>query len=160
MRQPWLARERRGFTLVEVLIVITLIAILALLVIPRFVGITRRVREVATASNLYELRLSISKFQADTGAVPLSLWDLVATPDAPPTMGGGGITISQNLYRGPYFTRGGGIKGTGIPIDPLKHTSDPDFDQWEGHWAYDVDTGSAWVFYSGETTEGVPYTHM
>lgn len=160
MLQPWHLRGQRGFTLVELLIVITLIAILAMLVIPRVMSITRRVREVTIASNLYELRLSISKFQADTGVVPKVLTDLIRLKSDAPATGGNDFPITPGLYGGPYFTHNGGINGNGLPVNPLKNTTDPDYAQPEGHWAYDVNTGAAWVFYEGDTLEGVPYSHL
>jgi general secretion pathway protein G len=156
-----LPRARRGFTLIELLIVIVIIAILALLIIPRLMSAGRRARESALTSNLYELRLSIQKFQSDTGVFPASLVDLVAPVTSPPTVGGGGASIPAGTYRGPYYMHNGGLQGSGLPVNPFKSGADADYGDWTAHWAYDENTGNVWAATpSGDSLDGVPYSHL
>ena len=77
-----LARTRKGFTLIEMLIVIVVIAILALIVIPRLLGAGRRAKESALRGDLQQLRNAIQQFEADCGDFPLTLDQLVAANGA------------------------------------------------------------------------------
>ncbi len=71
-------RKHEGFTLIEVLIVIIVIAILALIVIPRLLGAGRRAKEAALRGDLNELRNAIQQFESDLGDVPVGLDQLMA----------------------------------------------------------------------------------
>jgi len=65
-----------GFTLIEILIVISIIAILAATIIPNFVGFDAEARITATRSNLDALRTRINLFRAKKKKYPESLGDL------------------------------------------------------------------------------------
>ena len=66
-----------GFTLVELLVVLAIIAMLLTLAVPKyFVGI-ERAKEATLKHNLNTIRESIDKFYADTGHYPKTLDDLV-----------------------------------------------------------------------------------
>src|SRR3990167_310588 len=67
----------RGFTLVEILIVVAIIAILALAIIPNYVGFDVDARVVTTKSNLSMLRNRISLYRAKEGTYPESLNELL-----------------------------------------------------------------------------------
>src|SRR3989338_6182041 len=66
-----------GFTLIEILIVVAIIAILALAILPNYVGFDVDARVVTTKSNLSVLRNRISLFRAKEGKYPDSLSDLL-----------------------------------------------------------------------------------
>ncbi|MBI3333596.1 MAG: prepilin-type N-terminal cleavage/methylation domain-containing protein [Candidatus Omnitrophica bacterium] len=70
-------RRRFGFTMIELLIVISIIAILAAAIIPNFIGFDAEARIAATKSNLDNLRTRITLFRSKEGAYPTSLDDLV-----------------------------------------------------------------------------------
>ncbi|MEI7832914.1 MAG: prepilin-type N-terminal cleavage/methylation domain-containing protein [bacterium] len=70
--------NRRGFTLLELLIIIVIIAILAVIVIPRLMSATRRARESTMRSNLMLIRQAVEHFQSDTGVYPATLGDMVS----------------------------------------------------------------------------------
>lgn len=70
-------RLNRGFTLLELLIVISIIAILAAAVVPNFIGFDSEARISATMTNLNTLRTRISLFRAKEGEYPASLEDLL-----------------------------------------------------------------------------------
>ncbi|MCL6624610.1 MAG: prepilin-type N-terminal cleavage/methylation domain-containing protein, partial [Fimbriimonadales bacterium] len=61
---------KKGFTLVELLIVIIIIAILAAIVVPKFADSGLRSKEAALKSNLKLLRNAVELFKADTAACP------------------------------------------------------------------------------------------
>jgi len=110
-------KSRKGFTLIEVLIVIVVIAVLASIVIPRLLGAGRQAKEAALRGTLQELRNSIGLFQSHTGCYPAQLSDLMATA-APATgldTGGASVNINANDYKGPYLTTPDGA----LPKNPI-----------------------------------------
>ena len=70
-------KARPGFTLIEILIVITIIGILITLAQPSFHRAVTSAREATLKENLFVLRDVIDQFFADNGKYPASLNDLV-----------------------------------------------------------------------------------
>ena len=70
-------RRNNGFTLIEILIVVAIIAILALAILPNYVGFDVDARVVTTKSNLSVIRNRISLYRAKEGRYPESLNDLL-----------------------------------------------------------------------------------
>ena len=70
--------SRRGFTLLEVMIVLTIVAILASIAIPMYQSVILRTKEAVLKDSLYTLRSLIDAHTADKKAAPQSLEDLVA----------------------------------------------------------------------------------
>ena len=68
---------RRGFTLIEMLLVLMLIALLATLVTPVVTGGIARARESTLRADLYALRKAIDDYYADNGTYPPELDELV-----------------------------------------------------------------------------------
>lgn len=68
---------RSGFTLVELLVVMAIVALLASLVAPRYFESIDRAKEAALRSNLKTLRDAIDRYHGDTGRYPESLVTLV-----------------------------------------------------------------------------------
>jgi len=69
--------RRRGFTLVELLTVMAIIATLLTIAVPRYFRSLQRSREAVLKQDLTALRESIDKFYGDTGKYPQTLAVLV-----------------------------------------------------------------------------------
>lgn len=71
------AARRRGFTLIELIIVLTLIGILVGLALPEFRNSVKRTRETVLKEDLFILRKLIDQYYQDKGKYPLTLQTLV-----------------------------------------------------------------------------------
>ncbi|MEY4686393.1 MAG: PilD-dependent protein PddA [Verrucomicrobiota bacterium] len=95
-------RSRRGFTLVELLLVLVILGILASLVLPKFTGRTEQARITAAQTQISTFGTALDAFEVDTGSYPRGqdgLNQLVAAPADVPN------------WRGPYLK-------SEIPLDP------------------------------------------
>jgi general secretion pathway protein G len=70
-------RTNKGFTLVELLVVLAIISLLLTIALPRYFSSVDKSREIALKENLQVLRSGIDKYYADKGEYPAALADLV-----------------------------------------------------------------------------------
>jgi general secretion pathway protein G len=70
-------RTRRGFTFVELMVVITIIVILVTMAIPIYQKSIIRAKESVLKNNLFTLRTQIDNYTYDKEKAPQSLQDLV-----------------------------------------------------------------------------------
>ena len=70
--------ESKGFTLIEVLIVVTLVVILASVGMATYTNSTQRAREAVLKEDLFRMRDAIDQYYADKNKYPSSLQDLVS----------------------------------------------------------------------------------
>ena len=68
--------RRTGFTLIEILVVMAIMATLLAIAAPRYFATIERAKDAALHANLRVLREAIDRFHADTGAWPKQLDDL------------------------------------------------------------------------------------
>jgi general secretion pathway protein G len=84
-------RTQSGFTLIELIIVMTIIAILATLAIPYFAAAVKHAREAVLREDLQTMRMAVDSYTMDKQKAPQSLDDLVqegylkAVPEDPMT---------------------------------------------------------------------------
>ncbi|MFQ3549883.1 MAG: prepilin-type N-terminal cleavage/methylation domain-containing protein [Armatimonadota bacterium] len=104
---------KNGFTLVELLVVIVILAILASIALPKFLGHTQRGKESKLASDLKTIRSAVDAFYADTGYLPVKLNDLAS--NTAPTQArdntGNLVSLDPSDWHGPYLES--------IPKDPF-----------------------------------------
>lgn len=65
-----------GFTLIEMMMVITIIGILATIALPMYQSSVTKSKEAALREDLFNLRVSIDKYYADHGEYPPSIASL------------------------------------------------------------------------------------
>jgi general secretion pathway protein G len=88
-------KQDAGFTLMELMIVMTIIGILMLIAVPSFIGSVRQAREAVLKEDLHVMRAAIDSYTMDKQKAPTSLDDLI-----------------QDGYL------------REVPIDPFTHTKD------------------------------------
>lgn len=71
-------KNKLGFTLVELMVVLTVIALLLSVVVPDYVGRMKRAEEAVLQENLTVMRDALDKHYADAGKYPGALEELVA----------------------------------------------------------------------------------
>mgnify|MGYP006309410887 FL=1 len=94
--------KRRGFTLVELMLVVVIIGVLAGVVLPRLVGSTELAKINATKSQLSILETTLYNYQLQVGKFPTTDEGLKALVEDP----------GEEGWRGPY------LKQRKIPKDP------------------------------------------
>jgi general secretion pathway protein G len=97
-------KRQGGFTLVEMIVVITIIGILATLVVVRYSGQTDQAKVAAAKSQLAQIEGAVISFNSHVGRLPKSLVELVEKPS--------GVSNWQE---------GGYLKGKTVPKDPWGH---------------------------------------
>ncbi len=70
-------KQDAGFTLVELMIVMAIIAILMMVAVPRFAAAVRMAREAVLKEDLFTIRGAIDSYTMDKQKAPQSLDDLV-----------------------------------------------------------------------------------
>jgi prepilin-type N-terminal cleavage/methylation domain-containing protein len=140
-------RRRGGFTMIEILIVVTIIGVIASIVIGVFMSAARRSRESNLRGQLKLMREAVERFQADCGAYPPALADTVAANGAAISgdQDGRGIAVDRAGYAGPYLVTGDGA----LPQDPFTRAVD---------WTYDSSTGEVHSASTLSALDGSAYT--
>jgi prepilin-type N-terminal cleavage/methylation domain-containing protein len=83
-----------GFTLVEMMLVVTIIGILAALVIPKIAGKGEQARVTAAQTDIKAgIKTALDSYEVDNGFYPKSLQDLIQQPS------------NARNWHGPYFDR-------------------------------------------------------
>jgi len=91
---------QRGFTLVELLLVLVILALIAGLVLPGIIGKAESAKAKAASSQISRISMSVESFYLDTGNAPSSLDELVNEPAG--VTGWNGPYIKNTLLKDPW----------------------------------------------------------
>ena len=91
---------QRGFTLVELLLVLVILALIAGLVLPGIIGKAESAKAKAASSQISRISMSVESFYLDTGNTPSSLEELVNEPSG--VTGWNGPYIKNSLLSDPW----------------------------------------------------------
>jgi len=97
---PLHKNRQPGFTLVELLLVLVILAIIAGLVLPGIIGKAESAKAKAAISQISRISMSVESFYLDTGNTPSSLDELVNLP--PGVTGWNGPYIKNSLLKDPW----------------------------------------------------------
>lgn len=64
---------KKGFTLVELLIVVAIIGVLATLLMSNFIGVRQRARDAQRKADLRQMQSALEFYRSDLGTYPVSL---------------------------------------------------------------------------------------
>lgn len=121
--------RRKGFTLIELMVVVLILAVLAALVVPKITGAAGQAKVGAAHTDLAGISSLLDQFQLDCGRYPTSDEGLDALTNPP--------TALEGKWKGPY------------PKKPI--TNDP----WGNPYVYESD-GSTYTLksYGADGVEG------
>lgn len=89
-----------GFTLVELLLVLMILALIGGLVLPRIIGTAEGARAKAAASQINRLGMAVETFYLDTGSTPESLDQLITEPGN--VSGWNGPYVKSSILKDPW----------------------------------------------------------
>src|SRR5579871_3491397 len=95
-------RREAGVTLIEMLVVVTIIALFAALVLPKMTGQADKARKTAARAQINAYMTALGNYKLDTGVFPTTEQGLQALRVKPE---------NQPQWAGPYLTKD-------IPMDP------------------------------------------
>ncbi len=164
------ARRNRGFTLVEMIVTLTIVALLAAAIFPLAKNTVKREKEIELSRSLRILREAIDSYKkmADEGQLEIEELDTEESNGYPPNLEVlvKGVPLRQEAGQGGEEGSGSGstLKAASpsapkikkflrrIPKDPMtdstdwglrSYQDDPSSDRWGGENVYDVYTKSS-----------------
>lgn len=91
--------NKKGFTLIEIMLVVIILGVLAAMVVPRLTGRSDEARRSVAKTDIESnLALALDLYETDTGTFPSTLDDLLSAPS------------DVTSWRGPYLKK--------KPLDP------------------------------------------
>ncbi|WP_321328109.1 type II secretion system protein [uncultured Ilyobacter sp.] len=134
--------KKRGFTLIELMVVIAIIGLLAAIALPKFSDVTSQAKVANVQGNLSTLRTSIGMYFAKTDAYP----DLVTSGVAASANEGGSLlatfTDFYNKSAMPETPATTTIAASNSVDTGTVSGNDVTTDAADGGWAYDLTTGA------------------
>jgi len=100
-------RDERGFTLIELMVVIIILGVLAGLIVPRIMGRPDEARRAKARIQIESIETALKLYKLDNGNYPTTEQGLQALVE-PPAVG----TLTKNWRQGGYLEKGK------VPKDP------------------------------------------
>jgi len=103
-------RHSRGFTLIELMVVIVILGVLAGLIVPRIMGRPDEARQVKAKMQIESIETALKLYKLDNGTYPSTdqgLEALVTEPETPP--------LPRKWREGGYLEKGK------VPVDPWEN---------------------------------------
>ena len=100
-------RDERGFTLIEIMVVIVILGILAAFIAPKFIGQEEKARNIQARVQIKSLESALQFYKLDTGSYPTTEQGLQALVE-PPATG----ELAKSWREGGYLEKGK------VPNDP------------------------------------------
>ncbi len=104
VRPPSFVLRFRGFTLIELMLVLVILATLSAIVVPKFAGQSKKAKITAAGVQIESFGTGLSQFEVACGRYPTTTEGLYALLQAPADV--------QSEWSGPYLER------NTIPLDP------------------------------------------
>jgi general secretion pathway protein G len=120
-------RRPRGFTLIELMVVLVIMGVLAALIVPNIIGRTDEARVTAARTDIGTIMQALKLYKLDNGIYPSQeqgLQALVAKPSTPPIPGNWKPYLEKlptDPWGRPYQYLNPGVKG---PVDVFSYGAD------------------------------------
>ncbi len=125
--------NQKGFTLIELVVIIVILGILAAVAIPKYQNLTTEARESSTRAALGGLRSGITIYYANQAVTTgTAVWPSLANLETV------GVVMEQSIPSNPYQTNAPDSIVTGVTQGVLVGGGA------RGGWAYDAATGIIW----------------
>lgn len=127
-------RSQRGFTLIELVIIIVILGILAAVAIPKYQDMSAQAREAAARGSLGNIRSAITIYYANQAVTTgLATWPTQVQLETANTV------LAQSMPRNPYQTTANAPDSvvTGVTKGVIVGT--------RGGWAYNATSGEIWL---------------
>jgi general secretion pathway protein G len=155
-------RAKRGFTLVEILIVVVILGILAAIVVPQFTQASTEAKYNSLCSNLQSIRSQLELYKVQHNDTPPTFANfenqMIYATDISGAIQGAGSKQrdpANGFSYGPYLER--------VPANPFNDLNTLDNSATAGDdnagWEYDQATGEIYADDSG-TTNGVAHSTL
>lgn len=116
------SRHHQGFTLVEMLLVLVILAALAAVVVPKFAGRSQQAKETSARSQIANLEIALDMFETDNGYYPSGNDGLNALVNQP---------NNATSWQGPYLKKG-------VPVDPWGNKFSYEYPGKQNNGGYDI----------------------